>query len=1053
MTDAQIPDGLLRWRCIGPFRGGRVVAVAGSYSDENTFYFGGAAGGVWKTTNAGLQWQCVSDGFFGTAAIGALAVAPSDSNVIYAGTGETTIRIDVSHGDGVYKSADAGKTWSHTGLRDTRFIGKIRVHPTNPDIVWVAALGHAYGPNGERGIFKSVDGGKTWRHVLFVSEKAGAVDLTFDPTNPRILYAAVWEAFRSFSMISSGGPESGLWQSTDGGETWSNISSRQGLPKGTLGKIAVASSATAGRIWALIEHSTKGGLYRSDNQGETWEKVSDNQNLLSRAWYYIHLTADPVDGETVYVNNLDFHRSNDGGRNFTAINTPHGDNHDLWIDPSNNKRMIQGNDGGANISTDGGFSFGSIYNQPTAQFYHLATDTKDPYTVYGTQQDNSSIAVPSRVNHAAITYSECYIAGTGESGYIAVRPDDPDIVYVGAIGSSPGGGNSLQRYDRRTDQIRLITTWPEGMSGQGAGEHKYRFAWTYPIVISPHDPNTIFIGGNIVFKSTDEGQSWQPISPDLTRADPETLKKTGGPVNLDSIGAEVYATVFSLVESPHEAGLLWAGSDDGIVQISGDGGGSWHVITPKEMPEWTMVSGIELSPFEPGTAYLAGIRYKLDDFKPYLFVTRDYGETWTKITNGIKDDDFTRVIRCDPTIPGLLYAGTETGVYISFDDGVNWQPFQLNLPVAPIHELLIKNDDLIAGTHGRSIWILDDLNPLRSIAKGDVDAGTYLFTPRDAVRILPGVDWSDSVPGSVNYLGSRPGAFVCSPTPDGEMVRTYLDAGENPPRGAVVTYRLESTPEEPISLTFRNAAGDEIRSFSSRKADDEAIAKERRIPARAGGNRFVWDLRHTPATKIEGDDPAAKEPVAGPFVAPGAYTVTLKAGDSEQTRSFNVVKPAAVTASQADLDAQHDLSLRIHRQIDRTAKTINRMRDLRLQLDGWAKRCEKMSDCGEIAKRAAELRDRSLEIEKSLLIPGLRDGWADRINNGARLFEKLTGLPAVPAMGDYRPTDSAEAVFVDFTARIEEQIARFDELVATELPPLNALVAASNLGAISALQA
>jgi photosystem II stability/assembly factor-like uncharacterized protein len=1048
MSDAQNFDGLLRWRCIGPFRGGRVVAVAGSYQDQNVFYFGGAAGGVWKTEDAGLYWRCISDGYFTTAAVGALAVAPSDSNVIYAGTGETTIRIDVSHGDGVYKSTDAGRTWTNVGLRDTRFIGKIRVHPTDPDTVWVAALGHAYGPNEERGVFKCTDGGATWRKTLYVSDKAGAVDLTIDPTNPRILYAAVWEAFRNFHDISSGGPDSGLWQSTDGGETWTEISERRGLPKGTLGKIGVAASPKAGRVWALIEHTKEGGLYRSDDHGATWDKVSDNQNLLSRAWYYTHITADPVDGDTVYINNLNFYRSTDGGKTFTEINTPHGDNHDLWIDPKNNQRMIQGNDGGANISFNAGYSFSSIYNQPTAQFYHLATDNNDPYTVYGTQQDNSSIAVPSRVNHGAITNAEVFIAGTGESGYIAVHPENPDVVYVGAIGSSPGGGNSLQRYDRKTDQIRLITTWPEYASGVGAGTHKHRFAWTYPIVISPHDPNTIYIGGNMVFKSTDEGQSWQPISPDLSRNDPETLKPTGGPVNLDAIGAETYATVFSLVASPHEKGLLWAGTDDGRVHISRDEGGSWEEITPKGLPEWTMISGLEPSPTDPGTIYLAGTRYKLDDFQPYLYVTRDYGKSWTRINNGIPAHDFTRVIRADPEVPGLLYAGTETGIYVSFDDGTNWSPLQLNLPVTPIHEILVKGSDLIAGTHGRSIWILDDLTPLRTIAKGEAGDGAFLFPPRESVRVLPGVDWSSNVEGSMNYLAGRGGGYTVTKTPDGEAVRTYVDAGENPPRGVIATYRLDGEPSEPITLSFSGPDG-EIRSFNSRKPDDKPIAEELRAPAKAGFNRFVWDMRHALATKIEGEDPAAKEPIPGPFVAPGEYRVTLKAGGAELSQPFPIVAPANVTTSQAELDEQYQLSLQIHGLLDRTTCSINRMRDLRVQLDGWAKRADKLDKGDEIATHAEVLRDLVLEIEKTILVPDLRDGWADRINNGTRLLEKLTSLPAVPAMGDYRPTDAAQEAFTDLKGRIDEEIAKFDALVASQLPRFNELVSGAGLGAVT----
>jgi len=1044
-------EGLLRWRCIGPFRGGRVVAVAGSYDEPNTFYFGAVAGGVWKTTDAGAYWRCVSDGFLATASVGALAVAPSDSNVIYAGMGETTIRIDVSHGDGVYKSTDAGRSWANVGLRETRHIGKVRVHPENPDVVWVAALGHAFGPNPERGVFKSDDGGRTWRHVLAVSDKAGAVDLSVDETNPRILYAAVWEAYRSFWQISSGGSESGLWRSTDGGETWTAITRRPGLPEGTLGKIGVvASPAKAGRVWALVEHLTEGGLYRSDDYGDSWEKTSDNQNLVSRAWYYMHLTADPRDAETVYVNNLDFWKSTDGGKTFVEIATPHGDNHDLWIDPRNPLRMIQGNDGGANVSFNGGVTFSTIYNQPTAQFYHLATDSREPYVVYGTQQDNSSVAVPSRVAHAAITWGDCFIAGWGESGYIAVRPDDPNIVYVGAIGSSPGGGNALQRYDHRTKQIRLITTWPEASGGTGAEEEKQRFAWTYPIVISPHDPNTLYVGGDRVFKSTDEGQSWEPISPDLTRADPETLKPTGGPVNRDAIGAETYATVFAFAESPHQAGLFWAGSDDGRLHLSRDGGENWQEITPAELPEWTMISGIEPSPFEAGTAYVAATRYKLDDYRPYLYVTRDFGEHWTRINGGIPEDDFTRVIRADPTRPGLLYAGTETGVYVSFDDGTNWERLQLNLPVAPVHELLIKGSDLIAGTHGRSIWILDDLSPLRAVAEGGLESGAHLFQPRDTPRVLRGIDWSAAVETSTNYLGSRGGGYSVNTTADGETVRTYLDAGENGPEGVIVTYRIETAPEEPISLVFRDSQGETVRTLSSRKGDDPPKAKERRAPAAAGWNRFVWDMRRDPVTKIEGSDPPAEKPIDGPIVAPGDYSVTLKVGETERTQPFRIVQPATVTASEADLEAQADLLLRIYRQLDRTTRAINRMRDLRGQLDGWATRTRDREGGAEVATAAEALRDTTLEIEKTLVVPDLRPGWADNLNQGMRLLEKLAGLTAVVELGDYRPTDAAEAVFTDLQARIEEQIGRFEAVAGDELAAFNAAVAKAKLGAVVA---
>jgi photosystem II stability/assembly factor-like uncharacterized protein len=1056
MSEKNDFRGLLEWRCIGPFRGGRVVAVAGDYNDPNTFYFGGCAGGVWKTSDAGTYWENVSDGFFNTAAVGALAVAPSDSNVIYAGTGETTIRIDVSHGDGVYKSTDAGKTWTHMGLAETRHIGKIRVHPDNPDIVYVAALGHAFGSNKERGVYKSVDGGTTWKQVLFKSDKAGAVDLSLDPTNPRVLYAAIWETYRSFWQISSGGPESGLWRSTDGGETWTDITDREGLPKGIKGKIGVAASpAQAGRVWALIEHNKEGGVYRSDDGGEKWEKVSDNQNLISRAWYYMHLTPDPQDGDTLYINNLSFFKSTDGGKTFSEIATPHGDNHDLWIDPRNPRRMIQGNDGGANISLNGSATWSTIYNQPTAQFYHIAADTRSPYWVYGTQQDNSSIAVPSCSDHSCITWGDCYIAGTGESGYIAVRPDDPNIVYVGAIGSSPGGGNCLQRYDHRTRQIRLITTWPEYMGGYGAGEHTYRFAWTYPIVISPHDPNTLYVGGNMVFKTTDEGQSWTPISPDLTRADPEKLLPTGGPVNRDAIGAETYATVFAFAESPHEKGVLWAGSDDGLLHISKDGGQNWTNITPHDLPEWALISCIEPSPHDPATAYVAATRYKLDDYHPYLYKTSDYGQTWQKIANGIAEDAFTRVIRADPARHGLLYAGTETGLYISFDDGASWQRFQLNLPVSPIHDLLVKENDLLAGTHGRSIWVLDDLTPLHQMTDSIAEAGAHLFKPRGAVRIGPGIDWSSDVAGK-NYVGSFGGAFTVTKTPENATIRNYIDVGKNPPRGAIVTYRLKQKPEGVISLTFRDSQGAVVRKFISidpqeaekEKPKDDPKAKELKITANAGWNRFVWDLRYTDATKVEGKDPPAEMTIAGPMVPPGTYQVTLDAGGQSLAESFEVIGDPRTAATQEDIQAQFDLLTRMHQKTNATTGAINRMRDLRQQLEGWSKRVEGLPNGAGIAEAATTLKDKVLEIEKTILIPDLRPGWADNLNQGVRLLEQLANLPPVVELGDYRPTDAAHTVFDQLTAKIDAQLDRFNRLIETDLAALNTRIAEARIGAV-----
>lgn len=1032
-------EGLLKWRCIGPFRGGRVVAVAGDTKNHNTFYFGACAGGIWKTEDAGTYWECISDGQLKTSSVGALTVSASDPNVIYAGMGETTIRIDVSHGDGVYKSTDAGKTWTSMGLEDTRHIAEIVVHPTNPDIVYVAAFGHAFGPHPDRGVYKSTDGGKTWRKVLFRSEKAGAIDITMDPNNPRILYAAIWEAYRSFSQISSGGPDSSIYKSTDGGETWSEITNNPGLPKGTLGKIGVAASTQPGRVWALIEHKD-GGMYRSDDGGETWEHVSKDMNLVSRAWYYVHVHADPVDGNTVYVNNLNLWKSIDGGKTYDQITTPHGDNHDIWINPANTQVMVQGNDGGANVTQNGGKSWSSIYNQPTAQFYHLDVSNDDPYKVYGTQQDNSSIAVPSRSNGRSITWGDCHLAGSGESGYIAVNPDDPNIVFVGAIGSSPGGGNALQRYDHRSKQIRLVTTWPIGMRGYGGESHKYRFAWTYPIIYSPHDSNTIYIGGNQVFKTTDEGQSWQAVSPDLTRADPDTLKPTGGPINKDSLGAEIYATVFALAESSHQQGVLWAGSDDGYLHMTHDGGKNWHNLTPDEWPEWLMISMIEPSPHNPSTIYVAGTRYKLDDYRPYLYKTTNNGETWDRIDNGIPSDDFTRVIREDPNREGLLYAGTETGLYVSFNGGDSWERFQLNLPVSPIHDLKVKDGDLVVATHGRSFWILDDLNPLYQYHDDIQEQAAHLFKPRTSVRVLPKIfeGFSRGIVGKKSYMSTLGivAAFTQTKTKEGALEAKFHDSGENPPREAIITYHLKEGGGD-MKLTFSDMDGNVIREIAGyQEPSDDGKETDDTLKAsnEAGWNRFLWDMRHAPVTKIKGTDPISQQAIEGAMVAPGSYQVTLTVDDSTMTESFEIIQEPGTTGTQADLQEQYQLWSSINAKLDEAAQAINQMRDLRAQLAGWADRAGDEALC----QQAAELKEKVLELESSLAVPDLRPGWPDGINAGARLFDQLNGLSSAINLGDYKPTDQAHEVYADLAGKIDGKLADLRAFLDNDLAAFNA---------------
>ncbi|HEU5424205.1 MAG TPA: glycosyl hydrolase, partial [Nitrolancea sp.] len=965
-TGALIAPGTtqtMAWRLVGPHRGGRVVAVAGDPSEPSTFYFGACAGGVWKTTDGGGYWENVSDGFFTTSAIGALAVAQSDPNVLYAGTGEACLRGNVSHGDGVYKSTDGGRTWQNMGLADTRHIGDIAVHPQNPDIVYVAALGHAFGPNEERGVYRSTDGGKSWQKVLYKSPNAGAVDLSMDPHNPRIIYATIWQVRRNFWSLESGGPECGLYKSSDGGDTWQELTRNEGLPMGVLGKIGVAvSPAQAGRVYAIVE-ANDGALFRSDDGGQKWQRLSEQPGLRWRAWYYMHIFADPLDANTVWVLNGGCWRSIDGGKSFSEVPTPHGDNHGLWIDPKNPLRMIEGNDGGACVSYNGGRSWSTLYNQPTAQFYHVTTDTRIPYRLYGSQQDNTAISLPSMSVNGAITETEWFEPGGGESGYIAVRPDDPNIVYAGAIGSGEGNGRLL-RYDHRTGHIRNITVWPvvQGM-GEGAASLKYRFQWTFPIILSPHDPNVLYVTSNHVHRTTDEGFSWETISPDLTRNDPSKQQPSGGPITKDNTGAEVYDTIFAFAVSPHEPGVFWAGSDDGLVHISRDDGKSWQNITPPDLSEWALISIIELSPHQAGAAYLAATRYKLDDPTPYLYKTTDYGQSWQKITEGIPATDFTRVIREDPGKRGLLYAGTETGVYVSFDDGGHWQRFQLNLPVAPIHDLMLQGSDLLAATHGRSFWILDDVTPLRQMAESSGD-GLTLYSPRETTRFVVYKGYGSESATEVSYRMAGPvnTAFTKEETPIGGTREDFLDAGQNPPHGVIVTYAFAQAPEGEVTLTFLDAQGQEIRTFSSEKPkkaeegpapasesmpDDaeqglieggelpeDEEKKEPRVAKDAGLNRFVWDLRYPGPTKVPGDK-STESYQEGPKVVPGSYGVRLSAGGQNREASFQIVEDPRVAATQQDLQAQFDLLLQIRDKLSRTHEAINTIRNLSSQAGEW----------------------------------------------------------------------------------------------------------------------
>lgn len=1058
------PQTLLKsmtWRCIGPPRGGRVVAVAGDPKRPHVFYFGAVAGGVWKTTDAGVTWSNISDGYFKSSSVGAIAVADADPNVLYVGMGETTIRTDVSHGDGVYKSTDGGQSWQHLGLAETRHIGKIRIHPQNPDIVYVAALGHAFGANPERGVYRTKDGGKTWELVLHKSEKAGAVDLSFDPHHPAVIYATTWEAHRNFWSLSSGGEDSGLWKSSDGGDTWSEITRAKGLPQtGLIGKIGVAASpAKAGRVWALFEAQEAPGLYRSDDYGATWQKLTDKQDLRYRPWYYSHVIADPVDADTVYIMNLGAWKSSDGGKTFEQIPTPHGDNHDLWIDPHNNQRMVQGNDGGACVSFNGGETFSSIYNQLTAQFYNITADNQQPYRVYATQQDNSSISVPSDTPEGVITWGDCYAAGTGESGFIAVHPDDSNIVYVGAVGSSPGGGGALQRYDHRTRHIQLINVWPEPHGGMGPKDLKYRFPWTFPILFSPHDSNVLYTTGNVVFRSADEGMSWTPISPDLTRNDPAKLEPSGGPITKDTSGAEHYCTIATLRESSHEPGVLWSGSDDGLVYLTQDGGQSWVNVTPPDLPEWSFVRTVEPSPHDPATLYLAATRYKLDDPAPYLYKTTDYGQTWTKIVSGIPADDYTRVIRADPVEPGLLYAGTETGVYVSLDDGASWRRWEANLPVTPVYDLLVKGDDLIAGTHGRSFWIMDDLTLVRSLVHSAPDATTMqLFVPITALRILPDLFsafFPDDEGKSYGVGLGKAIMAVNKKNEDGQMEMKVLDGGQGRTRGVVLHYWLPTAPaaDATISLGFYDADNKLVRSFAPKPAGYDKLDDKQKglnpgpwMPARQGMNRFVWDMRHQGAVKVAGNK-TASEADHGPLALPGEYSVRLTVGDETVSQSFAIVNDPRVQTSLAELQAQFDLLQRIYGKISECHKGVNLLRDVMAQVKGWAERMGKRQNGQPIAEAAQALAKKLEAIEAVLILPGEQ---ADTfgLNVRVRLNAKLASLIPIVGSADRAPTKQSGELFAVYAAQADEQLAQFQALLDGEVEALNSLIQETSLPAI-----
>jgi photosystem II stability/assembly factor-like uncharacterized protein len=996
----------LEWRPIGPFRGGRSCTVTGVPGQPNLYYFGSTGGGVWRTKNGGQHWENISDGFFG-GSIGAVAVSTYDPNVIYVGTGEQTLRGNVSSGNGLWKSVDAGATWTHIGLEETRHIGRVRIHPKDPNTVYVAAIGNIYKPHEDRGVFRTTDGGKTWEKILYVNDEVGAVDLLLDPNNPRILYATTWRVKRTPYDFSSGGPGSGIWKSTDGGESWEDISTAEGLPGGTLGIIGVAvSPANSNRVWAMVE-AKEGGLFRSEDGGKTFRKINEKRKLRQRAWYYTRIYADPVDEDVMYVMNVRWHKSKDGGKTFETQSSPHGDHHDLWVAPEDPNRMIIGDDGGAQVSYDGGQNWSTYHNQATAQFYRVTTDDAFPFRIYAAQQDNSTVRIPHRTQGGSITDQDWEPTAGCECGHLAIDPRNPDIVYGGCY------DGLLERRDHSIDQQRNVSVWPDNPMGHGAEGMKYRFQWNFPIFISPHDPNKLYAASNHLHVSTDEGQSWEIVSPDLTRNDPSKLGPSGGPITKDNTSVEYYCTIFAALESPRVKDLLWAGSDDGLIHISKDGGQNWEDVTPPSLPEWALINSIEADPFTDGGLYVAATRYKMGDFEPYLFKTKDFGKTWTRINQGIADEHFTRVVRADPKRRGLLYAGTEAGVYASFDDGAHWQPLQLNLPIVPITDLAVKEDHLIAATQGRSIWILDDVTPLHQISKTVTNKAVHLYQPADAYR-MPG------------YHNTK-----------------VKNAGVNRPNGTIVYYYLneiDSTTE--VKLSFFEEGGELIKTFSN-----QAEEKGDKLEVEAGSNRFVWNMQYPKAKDFEGMI-LWWASLNGPKAVPGNYQVKLEMDGKVQESTFKILKDPRTPVSQADIQAQFDFIQEILDKTTEAHEAIGSIQEIRKQMKRFTQGLDPEK------QRIQALLDKEQEIDSILtdveetLYQTKNESPQDPLNFPIRLTNKLAHLNSAMSSGDYPPTEQAIVVKNELIAAIDAQLQRFQQVVEKEVPEFNRLVHALEVDAI-----
>jgi photosystem II stability/assembly factor-like uncharacterized protein len=1001
----------LPWRNIGPFRGGRSAAVTGVPGKPNLYYFGSTGGGVWRTSDAGNTWENISDGFFG-GSLGAVAVSEWDNNVIYAGGGEVTVRGNVSSGYGMWRSTDAGKTWKFAGLKDSKHIPRIRIHPKNPDLVYAAVLGDLYKSSEERGVFRSNDGGTTWKRILFANADAGAVDLAMDPNNSRVLFASTWRIRRTPYSLESGGEGSALWKSTDGGDTWENLSKKEGLPKGTLGIIGVSvSPVNSNRIYAIIENE-HGGIFRSDDGGNTWQKTNEDRNLRQRAWYYSRIYADTKEEDIVYVMNVEYHKSKDGGKSFQAMEANHGDHHDLWIAPEDNQRMIIGDDGGGQVSFDAGKNWSTYENQPTAQFYRVITDNHFPYRIYGAQQDNSTVRILHRTDGNAISAQDWQQTAGGESGHLAVDPLDEDVVYGGSY------DGYLTRRNHRTGEQRSVNVWPDNPMGHGAEGAKFRFQWNFPIFFSPHDPKKLFAASQHLHVTVNGGETWKTISPDLTRNDPSKLGPSGGPITKDNTGVEYYCTIFAVGESPYEKDLIVAGSDDGVLSMTRDGGTNWTTITPSGMPAWTMINSVEFDPFEKGGIYIAATAYKSGDYKPYLFKTHDYGKTWTKITEGIDVAHFTRVLRADPKRKGLLYAGTESGLYISFDDGATWKNFQSNLPVVPITDLTIKNDNLIAATQGRSFWIIDDLTPLYQLSEQVSSKTFHLFAPTPAYRM------------------------------NGGQSKTISKVhGRNHPGGVPLHFFLKDTISATAVLEIMDAQKQVIKTFKS-KPDKKK--KEELLPLQPGLNTFVWNMRYADAESFEGMILWAGS-VAGPRAMPGLYKAKLAVNGVVEEVEFEIKKDPRTGSNQEDIRAQFDFLMTVRDKLSETNKTIKRIRTVREQLNRIIEPMKDKAEMKDVVTMADELKSEMKKIEEALYQTKNKSGQ-DPLNFPVRLNNKLAALSSEADRNDFRPTDQVKAVFAEISGKIDEHLKAFQQLTEQKIPEFNELIRQKKYNALTFIE-